>query len=89
MLNLSRLSISLSEIKKWETDKIINYIGYKKDIKEYIKSSDCIILPSYREGIPMSLLQASSCGRPMITTDVPGCKEVVMDRYGVIVIRKI
>lgn len=73
--------ILLSEINQWENDKIINYIGYKEDIRKYIKLSDCIILPSYREGLPKSLLQASSCGRPMISTDVPGCKEVVKDNY--------
>ena len=74
-------NISLSEIKKWESDNIIKHIEYKKDIREYIKLSDCIILPSYREGLPMSLLEASSCGRPMISTNVPGCKDVVIDNY--------
>jgi len=73
-------NISISKIKEWETRKIITFLGYSKDVRKFIIKSDCVILPSYREGMSRSLLEASSIGRPIITTNVPGCKDVVDDK---------
>lgn len=70
-------AIPLDLIKKWEKTSNIKYIGESQDVREYIKEASCIVLPSYREGIPRVLLESSSMQRPIITTYVPGCKEVV------------
>jgi len=55
----------------------IKYHGYKENILEYIKRSSCIVLPSYREGLSRFLLEGLSLGKPIITTNVPGCKQLV------------
>ena len=70
-------NISIEKIREWEKRKIIIFLGYSKDVRKFIIESDCVILPSYREGIPKSLLEASSIGRPIITTNEPGCKDIV------------
>ena len=60
---------------------LLKYLGQTDDVKPYIAASDCIVLPSfYREGVPRTLLEAAAMGRPIITTDSVGCREVVDDR---------
>jgi len=66
-------------LSKIESNKNIQFIGYKSNIKEFIGKAHCVVLPSYREGLPMSLLEASAIGRPIIATNVPGCNDVVID----------
>ena len=66
-------------IKSWEEKGIIKYLGVVDDVRPLIHQSDVVTLPSYREGIPRSLLEAISMGKPIITTDAPGCREVVED----------
>lgn len=56
---------------------IINYYGYQQDVKSFIENSDCFVLPSYHEGMANVLLEAASMGRPLITTNVHGCKEAI------------
>lgn len=73
-------SIPLETIQKWEDEKIITYLGVSEDVREHIANASCIVLPSYREGIPIALLEAMSMGKPIITTDVPGCKEVIFEK---------
>ena len=58
---------------------LIEYLGEVDDVKPFIQSSSCVVLPSYREGTPRTLLEAAAMGRPVVTTDVPGCREVVID----------
>ena len=55
------------------------WLGYRNDIKEQIDACDIFVLPSYREGIPRTLLEAASMSKPIITTNAIGCKEVVDD----------
>ncbi len=57
----------------------IKYFGYHEDVRPFIKAADCIVLPSYREGLPKSLLEAMAMGKAIITTDVPGCRETLND----------
>ncbi len=59
--------------------KNIKFLGLRKDIKELIAKSDIVVLPSYREGVPRTLLEASSMSKPIVTTNAPGCTEVVED----------
>ena len=61
----------------WVAEGIVRYLGVSDDVREEIKGSDCIMLPSYREGVPRALLEAAAMGRPIITTDSVGCREVV------------
>lgn len=57
----------------------VEYLGTTEDVKSYIAGADCIVLPSYREGTPKSLLEAASMAKPIVATDVPGCNNVVKD----------
>lgn len=72
-------SVSRSEIKKWIGYPWVSFHGIVNDTRPYIANSDVVVLPSYREGIPRSLLEAMSMAKPIITTDVPGCREIVQD----------
>ena len=71
------MAIQEIEIKQWQKDNIITYLGSVDNVKEYIEQSNCIVLPSYREGVSMSLMEAASMSCPIITTNVTGCKEIV------------
>ena len=67
-------------IDYWNKKGIINFLGEQKDVRKFIGKCDCVVLPSfYREGVPRSLLEAGSMGKPIITTKNIGCKEVVDD----------
>ena len=73
--------ISLEIIDEWIHSDTVEYLGTTKDVREFIKLADCVVLPSYREGTPRTLLEAASIAKPIITTDVPGCHHVVSDKY--------
>lgn len=76
----SKSSVSADEIKKWEDTGHIKYLGSQRDVRAHLRDADCIVLPTYyREGTPRALLEAASTGRPIITTDMPGCRDVVFD----------
>jgi len=73
-------SISLEEIQKYK--KYVNYLGRREDVKELLQLSDVFVLPTYyREGVPRVLLEAAALGLPLIATDMPGCRDVVVDEY--------
>ncbi len=67
------------ELSKWTKDGIIEYLGESDDVKIIMQKADCIVLPSYREGLSRVLLEAASLAKPIVTTNVPGCKDVVDD----------
>lgn len=69
--------ISKSQIQEWVDEGLIKYLGEKTDVRLDLENCDCVILPSYREGTPRSLLEAAAMGLPIIATDVPGCRAVV------------
>jgi len=64
-------------IHNWEKEGVIKFKGFQKDIRKEICKADVIVLPSYREGIPRILLEACAMEKPVITTNTPGCREVV------------
>jgi len=72
-------AISEEEFNSWIDEGLIEYLGYTDKVIDEIEKVDCIVLPSYREGLSRVLLEAGSMAKPIITTDVTGCKEVVDD----------
>ena len=70
-------SIKKEELENYIQREIIIYPGYVNNIKQWITQSSVFVLPSYREGVPRSTQEAMAIGRPVITTDVPGCRETV------------
>jgi glycosyltransferase involved in cell wall biosynthesis len=73
-------AISSKEMQAWVEEGAVNYLGVSDSVVDFLRSADCIVLPSYyREGVPRSLLEAASVGKPIITTDAVGCREVVDD----------
>lgn len=75
----NRSSIPRSEIEKWVAEGIVDYLGPTNDVRPFIADADCVVLPSHREGTPRTLLEAAAMARPLIATDVPGCREPVHD----------
>ena len=72
-------SVSLEEVNEWTQRPGITWLGHVKDISSLWKRSHFAVLPSHREGLPGSLMEAAACGRAMIATDAPGCREIVID----------
>jgi glycosyltransferase involved in cell wall biosynthesis len=72
-------AIEQYEVEQWNSSGWINFLGRLDDVREAIAASNIYVLPSYREGTPRTVLEAMSMGRPIITTDVPGCRETVVD----------
>lgn len=75
----NRTAISEQQVQEWVQEGVIDYLGTVADVRPLIAQADCVVLPSYREGLPRSLLEAAAMGRPLIATDVTGCREVVED----------
>lgn len=71
--------ITRETISKWERSGVIEYLGEVPDVRPLLGSADVVVLPSYREGVPNALLEAMAVGRPLITTDAPGCREMVVN----------
>lgn len=72
-------SIPQAERDNWQASGLAALLGHQVDVRPAIAGCHSVVLPSYREGLPRSLLEASAMGRPMIATDVPGCREIVRD----------
>jgi glycosyltransferase involved in cell wall biosynthesis len=70
-------SVRDDELERWRALGSVEFIGHQKDINALFASSHVVVLPSYREGMPKVLLEAAACGRAVVTTDVPGCRDAV------------
>jgi glycosyltransferase involved in cell wall biosynthesis len=66
-------------VKSWHDNELVNYLGTVEDTRSIIQDADCIVLPSYREGVPRTLLEAASMEKPIIASNSVGCKDVVED----------
>ena len=73
----NRTAIHLDEVQGWVEEGIIDYLGTRTDVRPVVQAADCVVLPSYREGAPRTLIEASAMARPVIATDVAGCRAVV------------
>ena len=79
-------SIQRYELENWKNERIIELWGHREDMEKVIPLSTIVVLPSYREGFPKILIEAAACGRPVVTTDVPGCRDAIeKDITGIIV----
>ena len=74
-------AIEQKELDSWINAGLFNFWGKLDDVKPAIAASSIYVLPSYREGTPRTVLEAMAMGRPIITTDAPGCRETVIDGY--------
>ena len=83
----SSSAIPQEMLDAWVEDGLVEYWGFRHDMAECYALATIVCLPSwYREGVPRSLLEAASCGRPCITTDMPGCREIILhDETGLLV----
>ncbi|MFN5848097.1 MAG: glycosyltransferase, partial [Chitinophagales bacterium] len=75
----SKNTITEAEVKAWEDEGFINYLGYTLDVRLFMAEADAIVLPSYREGCANVLMQGASMAKPLIATDVTGCRNLVED----------
>jgi len=74
------LSIPGSRLKKWHADNRVEWWGYRTDMPSVLAQASVVCLPSYYgEGVPKILIEAAASGRPIVTTDMPGCREIVRD----------
>lgn len=71
--------ISLQELAQLNNQKAVEYLGATNDVRPYIEGCSIFVLPSYHEGLPRTVLEAMATGRPILTTDVPGCRETVIN----------
>jgi len=72
----NRTAIDRDTVEGWEREGRLRYLGEAADVRPYLARATAVVLPSYREGMPRSLLEAAAMGRPLIATDVPGCTEI-------------
>ena len=77
--NKKSLTVTKEELAKWIANKWVVYHGEQKDVRPFMANADCVVMPSYREGMSNVLLEAASMARPLIATDVTGCRDIVED----------
>ena len=70
-------AVSRKELESWVAAGTVEYLGSSPDVRPFIAGADCLVLPSYREGLPRSLLEGAAMGRPLIATDAPGCRSLI------------
>lgn len=73
-------AVTPRDLDRWQSEGLVEYLGAADDVRPHIAAADCVVLPTfYREGMPRVLLEASAMGKPLITTDVAGCRDVIED----------
>jgi len=72
-------AVPRASVEQWVAEGTIEYLGPTDDVRPFMRDADCVVLPSYREGMPRTMLEAAAMGRPIITTDTNGCRDTVID----------
>lgn len=75
----NRTAVPRAEVEGWAGEGLIDYLGDAEDVRPVLAAAGCVVLPSYREGLPRVLLEAAAMAKPLVATDVPGCRHVVQD----------
>jgi glycosyltransferase involved in cell wall biosynthesis len=75
----NRTAIDRATVESWVAEGVVEYGGVTDDVRPHIAAASCVVLPSYREGAPRTLIEAAAMARPVIATNVPGCRTVVED----------
>lgn len=75
----NRTAVRAAQLQAWREEGAIEYLGTVDDVRPHIARAHCVVLPSYREGAPRTLIEAAAMARPAIASDVPGCTAVVQD----------
>jgi glycosyltransferase involved in cell wall biosynthesis len=71
-------TIKKEHLEQWRSEGIVEFLGQRNDIAQLLSDSHIVVLPSYREGLPKSLIEAAACGRAVVTTNVPGCRDAII-----------
>ncbi len=80
-------SISEQVLFEWIDEGSVEFWGFRDNVRSCMQQADVVCLPSYREGLPRVLLEAASCARPLVATDVPGCREIVKDGFNGLLVK--
>ena len=73
-------AVPVTEVERWEAEGIVEWLGSRSDMPTVIASADVVVLPTvYGEGVPKALIEAAACGRAIVTTDTPGCRDICQD----------
>jgi glycosyltransferase involved in cell wall biosynthesis len=75
----NRATVPTRQVEAWVREGVVEHLGWVKDMPALLASCHVVCLPSYREGLPRALLEGAAAGRPIVTTNVPGCREIVTD----------
>lgn len=79
-------SVDPTQLERWQEEGVVELIGHQKDVERLFARSHVVVLPSYREGLPKTLAEAAACGRAVVTTDVPGCRDAVIPHKSAILV---
>ncbi len=79
-------SISRATLQSWHRDGVVEWWGPQDDMQRVFAQSHVVVLPSYREGLGKELIEGAACGRPLVATDVPGCREVARDGHNALLV---
>jgi glycosyltransferase involved in cell wall biosynthesis len=83
----NRSAISRAEVLAWQAEGLVGYLGSTDDVRPHIAAAHAVVLPSYREGVPRTLLEGAAMGRPLIASDVIGCRDAVDDGVNGLLVR--
>lgn len=70
-------TIGREQLEEWDREGVVSWLGHRNDIPSVLRAAHIVCLPSYREGLPKVLIEAAACGRSIVATDIPGCREIV------------